>query len=154
MRVPPIVRNRLTGIPWLMRNWTRVHVRLLRATKGRLRFGFFLAGDLPVLALTTKGRKSGEPRTSVVAYQREGDGFAVIASNAGAHRPPAWWLNLREDPDCEAHADGERVKLRARVAEGEQRERLWRRFNEKNPDFDAYQSYTEREIPVVVLEPR
>jgi deazaflavin-dependent oxidoreductase (nitroreductase family) len=154
MRVPPIVRNRLTNVRWLMRGWTRLHVRLLRWSKGRLRFGFFLAGNLPVLALTTKGRKSGELRSSVVAYLREGDGFAVIASNAGADRPPAWWLNLQQDADCEVDAEGDRVRVRARVLEGEERERLWRRFNEENPDFDAYQSYTQREIPVVVLEPR
>ena len=154
MRVPPKVRNVLSRRRRLQTAWTRLHVRLLRLSKGRLRFGFFLAGDMPVLAITTKGRKSGEQRSSVVAYVREGDNYMVIASNAGTDRPPAWWLNLQADPDAEIDAEGERVAVRARRAEGEERERLWRRFVEENEDFEAYRGYTDRELPVVVLEPR
>src|SRR3954467_8730113 len=101
------LRNWLTNVRWLSTRWTRLHVRILRLTKGRLKFGFFLGGKLPVLALTTTGRKSGEQRSSVVAYLRHGDAYAVVASNAGAKRFPAWWFNLQADPSAEIDAAGE-----------------------------------------------
>ena len=148
------IRNRLTNVRWLSRGWTQVHVRLLRASKGRLRFGFLFGGDMPVLAITTKGRKSGEPRSSVVAYLRDGDAYAVVASNAGADRPPAWWLNLQADPAAEIDAEGDRVRVRAREAEAEEYERLWQRFAEANESYERYRGYTERRLPVVVLEPQ
>ena len=154
LHTPPIVRNRLTRLRRLNRAWTRLHARLLRLSKGRLRFGFFLAGDMRVLALTTTGRKSGEPRSSVVAYLPEGDGFAVVASYGGSDRTPAWWLNLQTEPRCEADVEGEHLKLTARRADPVERERLWSRFVEANSDFDAYRGYTRRELPVVVLERR
>src|SRR4051794_27033202 len=106
------LRNRLSNVRWLSVPWTRIHARLVRASKGRLRFGFLFAGNVPVLALTTKGRKSGEPRSSVVGYLRDGDAFAVVASNAGSDRTPAWWLNLQDDPAAEVDAEGERVRCR------------------------------------------
>lgn len=146
------LRNWLTNVRWLSTRWTRVHARLLRATKGRLRFGFFLAGDMPVLALRTTGRKSGEPRSSVVAYLAHGDSYAVVASNAGSDRMPAWWLNLQADPNAEIDAEGERLRIRARVAEGEEREALWRRFVAANRSYERYRGYTQRELPVVVLD--
>ena len=154
MHTPPIVRNRLTYLRRVNRAWTRLHARLLRLSKGRLRFGFFLAGKMRVLALTTTGRKSGQPRSTVVAYLPDGDGYAIVASNAGGDRTPTWWLNLQADPRCEADVEGEHVKLTARPAEGPEYERLWQRFVEANADFDAYRGYTSRELPVVLLEPR
>ena len=153
MRTPPRVRHVLSKSR-LSVWWTWLHVRLLRLSRGRLRFGFFLAGGMRVLALTTKGRKSRQERSSVVAYIRDGERYAVIASNAGNDRPPAWLLNLQDDPHAEVDAEGERVPVRARVAEGDEREQLWKRFVDENEDFEAYRSYTERELPVVVLEPR
>ena len=148
------LRYRLSQVRWLNRGWTRLHARLLRLTKGRLRFGFFLAGRMNVLALTTKGRKSGEARSSVVAFLPEGDGFAVVASFGGSDRTPAWWLNLQANPEARVDADGRRVDVRARKATPEERERLWPRFVEANDSFRRYESYTERELPVVLLEPR
>jgi deazaflavin-dependent oxidoreductase (nitroreductase family) len=147
------LRNWLTNVRWLAVRWTRLHVWLLRRTKGRLRFGFFFGGDMPVLALTTTGRKSGQPRSSVAAYLRHGDAFAIVASNAGANRPPAWWLNLQADANAEIDAEGNRLRVRARVAEGDERERLWSRFVEANESYERYRGYTERALPVVVLDP-
>src|SRR3954451_12378841 len=147
------LRNWLTNVRWLSTRWTRLHVRLLRLTKGRLRFGFFLGGKLPVLALTTTGRKSGEQRSSVAAYLRHGDAYAVVASNAGANRPPAWWLNLQAEPSAEIDAEGDRLRIRARVAEGAERDELWRRFVDANESYERYRRYTDRELPVVVLDP-
>jgi deazaflavin-dependent oxidoreductase (nitroreductase family) len=146
------LRNWLTNVRWVSVRWTRLHVRLLRLTKGRLRFGFFLGGKMPVLALTTTGRKSGEQRSSVVAYLRHGDAYAVVASNAGANRPPAWWLNLQADPTADVDVEGKRLHVRARVAEGDEREQLWRRFADANESYERYRGYTERELPVVVLD--
>ena len=148
------LRNWLTGLRWLSVTWTRVHVRLLRWSKGRLRFGFLFGGDMPVLALTTTGRKSGERRTTVAAYLRHGDSYAVVASNAGSDRAPAWWLNLRADPNGEIDAAGERLVVRARLVEGDEREQLWQRFVEANDSYARYSKYTARELPVIALEPR
>ena len=146
------VRNRLSDIRWLSVGWTRTHVRILRATKGRLRFGFLFGGDMPVLALTTTGRKSGVQRSIAVAYLPHGESYAVVASNAGSNRMPAWWLNLQAKPDAEVDAKGERVGVRARVAEGDEREELWRRFVDANQSYERYRGYTQRELPVVVLD--
>jgi deazaflavin-dependent oxidoreductase (nitroreductase family) len=148
------VRNRLNNVRWLSVPWTRMHVRLLRMSKGRLRFGFFFGGDMPVLAITTKGRKSGEPRSSVVAYIRDGDAYAVVASNAGSDRTPAWWLNLQADPTAEIDAEGERMKVRAREAGAEEHDQLWKRFVDANESYERYRGYTERSLPVVILEPQ
>lgn len=148
------LRNWLTGLRRLSLAWTRVHVRLLRWSKGRLRFGFLLAGDMPVLALTTTGRKSGERRTTVVAYLRHGDSYAVVASNAGSDRAPAWWLNLRADPNGEIDAAGDRLAVRARLVQGDEREQLWQRFVTANESYARYSGYTARQLPVVALDPR
>jgi deazaflavin-dependent oxidoreductase (nitroreductase family) len=147
------IRNRLSDVRWLSVGWTRVHVRIVRATKGRLRFGFLFGGNMPILALTTTGRKSGEQRSSVVAYLPHGEAYAVVASNAGSDRTPAWWLNLQAKPDGEIDAAGDRLRVRARVAEGDEREDLWRRFVGANESYERYRTYTERELPVVVLDP-
>jgi F420H(2)-dependent quinone reductase len=148
------IRNRLSDVRWLSVRWTRVHAWLLRRSKGRLRFSFLFAGKVPILALTTTGRKSGEPRSSVVGYLPHGDAFAVVASNAGSNRTPAWWLNLQANPDCELDVDGSRVSARARLAEGEERDELWKRFSAVNPSYESYRGYTDRELPVVVLQRR
>src|SRR6478672_8598540 len=77
---------------------TRLHTRLLRLSRGRLRRSLFLAGGQPVLVLTTRGRRSGALRSTPVAYVTDGDRYAVTGANAGLDRPPAWWLNLQADP--------------------------------------------------------
>src|SRR3954466_7949804 len=148
------IRNRLSDVRWLSVWWTRTHVRIVRASKGRLRFGFLFGGDMPVLALTTTGRKSGERRTTVVAYLQHGDAYAVVASNAGSDRAPAWWLNLRADPNGEIDAAGERMAVHARLVEGDEREQLWQRFVAANESYARYSGYTARELPVVALQPR
>src|SRR3712207_3619194 len=132
MRVPPIVRNKLSSFRRPLASWSRTHSWLLRKSKGRLRLGFFFAGEMPVLALTTKGRKSGEPRSSVVGYVRDGDSYVVCASNAGNSRTPAWWLNLEANPEAEIDAEGSHVPVRARRAEPDEAQRLWPRLIEAN----------------------
>lgn len=129
----------------------RIHPRLYRWTGGRL--GGRVMG-MPVLLLTTTGRKSGQPRTRALMYLPDGDRYVVIASYLGEPRHPAWWLNLQAHPDAEIQVGSRRIPVRAREADGEERGRLWSAVVETQGDYAEYQRRTERRIPVVVLEPR
>ena len=104
------------------------------------------------LLLTTTGRKSGQPRVAPLIYAPDDDRFIIVASKGGADEPPAWYLNMEDDPEVEVQVKSDRFRATARDAEGEERERLWARMNEEWPDYTEYQKKTDREIPVVVLE--
>ena len=108
----------------------------------------------PGPALTSTGRRSGQPRTAPVLYLADGDRVIVIGSNAGNARAPAWSHNLKANPDAEVEIGGVRRLLRARVAEGDERVELWRKMNEQYAGFEDYDERTSREIAVFVLEPR
>ncbi len=111
-------------------------------------------GLLPTLLLTTKGRKSGEPRALPLIYGEAGDAYVVIASKGGMPNHPIWFLNLEAKPECELMVGAKAVSARARIAEGEERERIWKRMAEIYPPYDDYQkNATQRTIPVVVLDP-
>jgi F420H(2)-dependent quinone reductase len=127
-----------------------VHRRVYRLSGGR--FGGRI-GRLPVLLLTTMGRRSGRPRTQPLAYPQAGDGYAVIASKGGAAQHPLWYLNLRANPLAEVTVGRETRRVRARDAQGEERERLWRALADLYPGYERYAQKTRRLIPVVVLEP-
>jgi F420H(2)-dependent quinone reductase len=127
-----------------------VHRRVYRLSGGR--FGGRI-GRLPVLLLTTIGRRSGRPRTQPLAYTQAGDGYAVIASKGGAAQHPLWYLNLRANPLAEVTVGRETRRVRARDAQGEERERLWRALADLYPGYERYAQKTRRLIPVVVLEP-
>jgi F420H(2)-dependent quinone reductase len=129
----------------------KLNIPLYRATGGRL-FGQ-IAGT-PVLLLTTVGRRSGQPRTAPIVYLADGERLIVIGSNAGHTAAPAWSLNLAANPDAEVEVGSERRKVRARLAEGEERTELWRKMNERYGGFDDYSARTTREIRVFVLEQR
>jgi deazaflavin-dependent oxidoreductase (nitroreductase family) len=105
-----------------------------------------------VLLLTTTGRKSGEPRTTPLIYAPYGDAFTIVASKGGSDEPPAWYLNLAENPAVEVQVKGDRFKARARTANAEEKPRMWKTMTTEWPHYDAYQRNTTREIPVVVLE--
>src|SRR5215218_5951198 len=107
---------------------TGIHTRILRLGAGRIRRSFLLAGNQPVLILTTTGRRSGTRRSTPVAYVRDGDRLAISGANAGLDRPPAWWLNLQADPHAEIELDGRREAVHARHAAGEEERQLRRRF--------------------------
>jgi F420H(2)-dependent quinone reductase len=126
-----------------------VHRRLYRLTGGKIGGRI---GKLPVLLLTTTGRKSGQPRTQPLAYTKAGDGFAVIASKGGAPRHPLWYLNLHANPLAEVTVGRESWRVRARDAQGEERDRLWRALADLHPGYDGYARKTTRRIPVVVLD--
>ena len=106
-----------------------------------------------VLALTTIGRRSGQRRTAPLGYLRDGEDFAVVASNSGLEGTPAWWLNLQANAEAEVDAAGKRVRVRGRQATPEEQDRLWPRFIDQFGGFDGYQQLTARKIPVVLLEP-
>jgi F420H(2)-dependent quinone reductase len=127
-----------------------VHRRVYRLSGGRVGGRI---GRLPVLLLTTIGRKSGRPRTQPLAYTQAGDGYAVIASKGGAAQHPLWYLNLRANPLAEVTVGRETRRVRARDAQGEERERLWRALADLYPGYERYAQKTRRLIPVVVLEP-
>lgn len=140
---------------WLRRSSplaTRAHARLISWTGGRIRRSFVFTGGMPLLVLTTVGRKSGKRRSTPVAYLTFGHGYAVIASNAGSDRVPAWWLNLQADPEAEVLANRARHTVRARRATAGEDDLVWAEFARLNPGFDEYRNLTERRIPVVILE--
>jgi F420H(2)-dependent quinone reductase len=148
------IRHRLA---WARRSsalTTRGHAALIRAAGGRIRRSFLFTGGMPVLVLTTVGRRSGKRRSTPLGYIRHGDAFAVLASNAGSDRHPAWWLNLQADPTAEILADGESHAVTARQANAAEEEALWAEFARLNPGYDEYRRLTKRPIPVVLLEPR
>ena len=129
-----------------------VHQWLYEHSDGRI--GASLGGR-PMLLLRTVGRRTRQPRTSALLYVRDGDAYAVIASKGGAPLHPGWFHNLIAHPDVEIQVGRERIPVRARVAEGETRSRLWARADAVNQgQYTTYQSRTSRAIPVVVLEPR
>jgi F420H(2)-dependent quinone reductase len=118
------------------------------------RVGSSLAGR-PMLLLRTVGAKTGQPRTAALLYVPDGDRHVVIASTGGGPKHPGWFHNLTANPEVEVQVGTKHIPVRARVADGEERERLWAKANEVNKgQYDVYQSKTERRIPVVVLEPR
>jgi deazaflavin-dependent oxidoreductase (nitroreductase family) len=138
--------------------WIKEHIALYRSDpeKARLWDSTPLGGPglLPTLLLTTTGRKSGRPRSLPLIYGEVGDSYVVIASKGGLPTHPAWYLNLQAHPECDLMVGPKPVRARARVAEGEERERLWKQMAALYPPYDEYQERAgERTIPVVVLDP-
>lgn len=135
----------------LWQGLTKSHVGIYRATGGRL--GSSLGG-VPFLLLHHRGRKSGQMRTTPLVYGRLGDSLVLVASKGGATKNPVWYLNLVANPEVEVEVGRERRTVRARVAEGEERERAWKAALEVWAGYDGYQAQTDRRIPVILLEPR
>jgi len=107
----------------------------------------------PTLLLTVRGRKSGVWRRTALIYGRDGDNYVVVASKGGDPKHPLWYLNLLDSPDVGLQVGADKLSARARVAEGDERARLWDRMAQIWPDYNTYQTKTERQIPIVVLEP-
>ena len=107
-----------------------------------------------MLLLHHVGRRSGEARVTPLIYLRDGEDLVVVGSMGGTPKDPAWVHNLRAAPDTEVEVGRERRAVRARVADAEERARLWPLLVEHYPAFANYQARTEREIPVVILSPR
>lgn len=128
----------------------RLNVPVYRLSGGRLANK---VGDGPVLLLTTTGRRSGEPRTAPVLYLAHGDAFILIDTNAGNEKRPAWSHNLKARPRAEIEVRRRKLAVTARIAEGAEREELWRAANQQYGGFDDYIEWMRRTPRVWVLEP-
>ena len=129
-----------------------IHRILLKVSGGRAGWS---AMGMPVLELTTTGRKSGQPRQVMLTSPwQEGSVLVVVASRGGDDKAPAWFLNLQENPDVEVSLQGAATQpMRARVASPAERERLWPLVTADHSNYAGYQTRTTREIPLVLLEP-
>jgi deazaflavin-dependent oxidoreductase (nitroreductase family) len=125
------------------------HVRRYRETDGELGHDWH---GTTVLILTTKGRRSGEDRSTPLIYRPYGEDYLVVASKGGSDEPPDWYRNLEQEPEVEAQIEGDRFRARARTANAEEKPDMWRTMTEAWPAYDDYQANTSRDIPVVVLE--
>ena len=146
---------RFFGRPrWITTRLTRLHAAILRASKGHIKRSWAFALGQHVMSITTIGRRSGKPRSTVVAYFHDGDSIITTAANLGNTRDPAWALNLEANPEVTIVVSGERRSMRARRARGAERERLWARWEELQPPAKGVAAIAGREIPVFVLEAR
>jgi deazaflavin-dependent oxidoreductase (nitroreductase family) len=137
----------------LLQRLMGVHTLAYRATGGLI--GRRIPGvGAPMLLLDHVGAKSGIERTVPLLYITDGDQTAIIASKGGFSKHPAWFHNLRANPETTIQIGREHREVSARVAEGEERERIWKRALELWPQYAGYQARTERQIPVVVLDRR
>jgi len=131
---------------------SKLNTLVYRASSGRI-FGTWLRGA-PVGLLVYKGRKSGRRLTTPLLYLADGDRVMVVASKGGMSHHPLWYVNLLGEPACEFEIGAERKSYRARTATTEERTAYWPRLTAMYPDYDDYQARTDRQIPVVILEPR
>jgi F420H(2)-dependent quinone reductase len=143
---------RLISRPARRARLSRLHAAILRASRGRIRRSLLFAGGQPVLALQTIGRRTRKPRSTVVAYLRDGENFVVFGQNVGNRRDPAWCLNLESDPNALIDVEGKRLDVRAHRASGHEAERLWAAYAKRLPVVDRFREIAGREIPIMVLE--
>jgi len=147
-------RARPSGVPprWLFVVSWALHRAVFRLSGGRLGLRPVAAGRLGTLRLRTLGRRSGQERGTMLYYLEDGLNLAVVASNAGADAPPAWWLNLQASPEAEVDLPDGRHPVVGRAADAEERARLWPRFTALG-SYESYVAATGRHIPIVILEP-
>jgi deazaflavin-dependent oxidoreductase (nitroreductase family) len=129
--------------------WVNEHIRSYVETDGRS--GHEWRG-VPTLLLTTIGRKSGKRRRTALIYGQDGDHYVVVASRGGHKEHPAWYLNLAENPEVEVQVNADKFSARAHTATAEEKARLWPLMAAIWPAYDDYQTKTDREIPMIVLE--
>lgn len=149
---PTTPRTRQAMVRTIMKAFTPIHRWVLRASRGRIGQKWSTT-RLPLLLLTTTGRRSGEPRTAVVGYMETGRDLIVIASKAGLPEHPAWYYNILVNPEVTVERNGVTQAMRASVIAGEERDRLWADICARDPVFATYQSGISRQIPVVRLQP-
>ena len=146
----PTVLGDLAGrAPRLLQRMATAHAALILRTQGRVLTSWF---GTAILVLETVGRRTGNPRMTPLVYLPHGDRFAVVPANAGADRPPAWWLNLEAAGAGFVVLGGTRQRITPAIATGIEHERLWRRFCAVTP-VEHYQRSTRRTLPVVILTP-
>jgi deazaflavin-dependent oxidoreductase (nitroreductase family) len=127
------------------------HVQRYRETNGEVGY---LWNGVPILLLTTVGRRSGERRTSALIYGEADGNYLVVASQGGAPTHPNWYWNITENSDAEIQVRAEVIPVTARAASADEKPRLWKVVTGVWPNYDVYQTRTDRDIPVVILEPK
>ena len=127
------------------------HVKEYQRTDGEV--GHDWQGTITLL-LTTTGRKSGEQRTTPLIYQEHDGDYLIVASNGGEDNPPAWYLNLQEDPTAHVQVKGDKFDAKIREAGDDEKPEMWSKMAATWPSYDDYQAKTDRPIPIVVLERR
>jgi deazaflavin-dependent oxidoreductase (nitroreductase family) len=132
--------------------WVNKHIQEYIETDGRQ--GHEWREGVLTLLLTTRGRKSGKLRRTPLIYGKDGDNYVIVASKGGHPHHPGWYLNLSEDPEVYLQVADQKITAHARTATGEERARLWKIMTTIWPAYDEYQIKTDREIPIVVLEPK
>jgi deazaflavin-dependent oxidoreductase (nitroreductase family) len=144
-------------VPRIIKLMSRANVWLYQKTNGRIgstwRVGSAFPRGVPLLLLTTIGKKSGQPFTTPLIYLREGDDLVVVGSKGGLPGDPLWIGNLVANPSVGVQVGATREQRRARIATPAERERLWPKLVAIYADFATYQAWTERTIPVVILAP-
>lgn len=138
---------------WFIRAAWQVHRGLVRVSGGHLGLWRPKPAKWGALRLTTVGRRSGRQRRVIIAYLEDGPDLIAIAMNGWGDGEPAWWLNLQAHPDATVECADGRRSVRAHGAQGEERDRLWRRWQEIDPKLDDFAALRHRETAVVVLEP-
>ncbi|NUS91834.1 MAG: nitroreductase family deazaflavin-dependent oxidoreductase [Nocardia sp.] len=145
-------------VPTVIKYMSKVNTWAYRKTGGRIggtwRVGAGLRNPVPTLLLDHICRKSGKPFTAPLLYLRDDANIVVVASQGGLPKNPQWYYNLVAAPDTTVQIGKDRIPVRARLADDAERDRLWPKLLELYADFDNYQSWTERRIPIFVLEPR
>jgi len=135
-----------------------VNVAVYKLTRGRIggtwRIGAGWKDPVPICLVEHRGRRTGKLRTTPLVYLRDRDRVVVVASQAGRPQHPLWFRNMEADPEVTVQIKGDRHPMRARTAPPPERAELWPRLVDLYRDYDSYQSWTDREIPVVILEPR
>lgn len=131
-------------------DWNRKIIEEFRANAGKVGGPF---EGVPILLLHHRGAKSGTERINPLAYRRDGDDLVIFASKAGAPTNPDWFHNLVANPEASVEVGTDTVSVKAHVATGEERERLWSVQKQEYPGFADYEAKTDREIPVIVLQP-
>ena len=145
----------MASLAWRARNAMgrgagKLHSSIYRASEGRV-WGKMFGGN--VLLLNTTGRKSGQRRTTPLLYLRDGEDFVVIASNGGAPKHPAWYFNLKANPETMVELGDREVRVRAEEASSEEKARLWPKVVEMYSGYEGYRRKTDREIPLIFLHP-
>ena len=141
--------------PWFVHTAWRVHRALFRLSGGRFLWTTSNKRGWGALRLTTVGRKSGQERSVIIGYLEDGPNLVAIAMNGWDEGHPAWWLNLEAHPDAIVRLTGQEPRpVHARATQGQERDRLWRRWTAVNPDVAAFAGRRSTETPVIVLEPR
>jgi len=137
-------------VKWIFRQFIRFQVYVYRRSGGK-RLGHIRG--MPVLLLTTVGRKTGKTRVTPVVYIRDGNNYVIIAANAGADKNPGWFANLQANPPTTIEVDNMTITVMAHKASTEEKGRLWPGLVEQAPFFEGYRKKTTRDIPMIILQP-